>query len=153
MENVVEKLKNLSLPEKLIAGGGALMFIASFFPWWSWSEGPFSFHKDGWGAPGSIWSVLVILIALALMGLVLAVNLADVKLPDPTTYNPKATWGTIYGGAGGLLALLMLLKFWRIMAAPAGGMGWGFFIAIIAAAAIVAGCAMVFQEEKRRTTV
>ena len=52
MENIVEKLKALSLAQKLVAGGGVLMLIASFMPWYSFSELGFSFTQSGWDAPG-----------------------------------------------------------------------------------------------------
>ncbi len=150
MEDIVEKLKALSLPEKLIAGGGVLMFIAGFFPWWSWSELGFSASEGGWGQPGSIWSVLVILISLVLAGIVLARALGNVALPD---LGPSLTWPKVFAGAGVAIVVLMLLKLWRIMDVPAGGMGWGFFVAIIAAALVVAGCFLMYQEmEGRRTT-
>src|SRR3989304_4721979 len=116
----MERFNALSLGEKLIAGGGVLMFIAGFLPWWSWSEGGFSGSSDGWSFPGSMWSVLVVIVSLALLAVVLAPALANVKLPD---LPPNVTWGMVYGGAAAAIVVLMLLKLWRILAFPAGGVG------------------------------
>ncbi len=142
---IIAKLKSMSLGEQLIGGGAVLMFIASFMPWWSVSVGPISASKDGWGAPGSFWSLVAILISLALLAVVLVQNLTEIKMPDlPQNF----TWGRVYGGAAGVIVVLMLLKFWRVEATPIGGVGWGFFIAVIAAVAIAAGGFKLFSEEK-----
>ena len=147
MENIVEKLKALSLAQKLVAGGGVLMLIASFMPWYSFSELGFSFTQSGWDAPGSIWSLLAIVVSLAAAGAVLAESVGNIKLPD---LGPSTTWGMLYGGAGAAVAVLMLLKLWRIMAVPVGGMGWGFFVAIVAAAIVAAGGYLLYTEEKAK---
>ena len=59
---------------------------------------------------------------------------------------PRAVWG---GGAAAIV-VLMLLKAWRIMDVPAGGFGIGFFLGVIAAAAIAYGGYMMYAEEKAR---
>jgi len=43
----------------------------------------------------------------------------------------------------------MLLKLWRIMAYPVGGPALGFFVALVATAAIVYGGYMLYREEKK----
>lgn len=138
----MERLNELNLSEKLIAGGGVLMLIAAFLPWWSYSEGPFSVSKSGFGAPGSIWSLLAILICIGLAGIVLATKFGNVTLPDLGTI----TWGQVFGGSAIALALFMLLKLWRIMDVEVGGMGFGFFVGLIAAAAVGYGAFLKFQE-------
>src|SRR5438105_652186 len=122
---MMEKVNTLSLGEKLVAGGGILMLIASFLPWWHYSESIISISRNGWGLPGSFWSVLAILISLALAAVIIAIRFGNVKMPD---LPENVTWGKVFGGAGGALIILMLLKAWRITAAPAGSFGIGFFI-------------------------
>jgi len=150
MDKVMEKINALSLAEKLVAGGGVLMLIASVFAWWKYSVsvegiGGGSFSQDGWGDPGSIWSMLAILVSLALAGSILAFRLGNVAPPQ---LPPNWSWGMVYGGGAAAVAVLILLKAWRIMAAPIGGFSFGFFIAVVAAAVIVAGGYLLYSEDK-----
>jgi hypothetical protein len=138
---MMEKLNVLTLPEKLIAGGGVLMFIASFFSWIGYQE----FGYDGWSWPGSTWSTLAILVSIVLAAVVLATRVWNVKMPD---LPENLTWGKVFGGGAAAVAVLMLLKAWRILAAPAGSFDIGFFIALIATAMIVYGGYMLYNQEK-----
>jgi len=136
----------LSTPEKAIAGGGVLMLIASFFDWFHANvAGIVSVGRSGWGAPGDLWSILAILISLALAAAVLAPKLGNMALP---ALPENVTWGIVYGGGAAAVVVLMLLKAWRILAAPIGGFGIGFFVAVIATAAIAYGGYMIYSEEK-----
>jgi hypothetical protein len=42
--------KQLSTQDRVIAGGAAVAFIASFLPWYGVSVGPFSASVSGWSA-------------------------------------------------------------------------------------------------------
>jgi hypothetical protein len=141
-----EKLNALSLAEKLIAGGGLLMLIASFFNWFSYSEIGFSVGSDGWSAPGSIWSTLAILVSIILAGIVIATKMGNVQMP---ALPQNLTWGQVWGGGAAAVVILMLLKLWRILAFPVGGPALGFFIALIAMAAIAYGGWLLYSEEKK----
>lgn len=140
----MERINELSTSEKLLAGGGVLMLIASFLPWYSFSAGPFDFTRSGWQAPGSIWSVLAILLCLAMGAVVIAQRFGNVQLPDLGSI----TWAQAFGGASAAVVVLMLLKAWRILAVDAGGFGWGFIIALIAAGAVVTGGYLRYTEEQ-----
>jgi hypothetical protein len=144
-----EKIMGLSLAEKLVAGGGILMLIASIFDWFSYSELGFSFGSDGWSAPGSMWSTLAILISIIMAGVVIATRLGNVQMP---ALPQNLTWGQVCGGGAGLVVVLMLLKLWRIMAVEVGGPGLGFFLGVIAAAAIAYGGYLLYSEEKKSVT-
>src|SRR5215211_2347038 len=122
----------MSTGEKLVAGGGILMLIASIFDWWHASLGVISVGQNGWEAPGGIWSILAILVSLILAGIVIALRLGNMRMPD---LPENVTWGKIFAAGGAIVLILMLLKAWRITAAPVGGFGIGFFIALIAAIA------------------
>jgi hypothetical protein len=142
---VQEKLNQLSLGEKLVAGGGILMLIASIFDWWHYSAGPISVGQDAWSSPGSIWGTLAVLLSIILAGIVLAVRLGNVTMPNlPAGW----TWGMVYGAGAALVVLFVLLKAWRIMAVPAGGFGIGFFLGVIATAAIAYGGFALYNADK-----
>jgi hypothetical protein len=142
----VDKINLLSTPEKAIAGGGVLMLIASFLDWWHYSVAGFgSVGEGGWGSPGSIWSVLAILISIVLAGIVVATKLGNMQMP---ALPQNVTWAQIWGGGAAAVVVLVLLKAWRIQAAPIGGFGIGFFLGVIAAAAIAYGGYMLYTEQK-----
>jgi hypothetical protein len=54
----------------------------------------------------------------------------------------------VWGGGAAAVVVLMLLKAWRIQAAPYGGFGIGFFIAVVATVAIAYGGYMQYAAEK-----
>jgi hypothetical protein len=148
-EGRVDKINTLSMPEKAIAGGGILMLIASILDWYHYSEGPFSFGESGWGSPGSIWGILAILISIALAGVVIATKFGNVQMP---ALPQGVTWSMVWGGGAAAVVVLMLLKAWRIMDVPVGGFGIGFFLGVIAAAAIAYGGYMMYSEEKAKVS-
>ena len=142
----MENLNKLSTAEKFISGGALLMFIASFLDWWSVSvEGIASFGEDGWGDPAAIWSVLAILLSIALAAVVIATRLGNVDMPTLPDY---LTWGRVLTGGAAAVVVLILLKGWRISAADAGGFDVGYFLALVATAAIAYGGYLVYSEEK-----
>ncbi len=137
-----EKIMNLSNGEKLVAGGGILMLIASFLPWYkgSFDVGVVSGSVSGWDAPGAIWSVLAVLVSIAMAGSVLALKLGNVKLPDLGS----VTWGQAYLGGGIAVAVLILIK----LANESSHLSFGFFLGIVAAVVIAAGGYLIYTEEK-----
>jgi hypothetical protein len=138
---MMEKVNTLTLPEKLIAGGGILMLIASLFDWWTYS----GFGESGWGEPGQIWSILAILISIGLAGIVIATKLGNMAMPNlPAGW----TWGKVWGGAAAAIVVLMLLKLWRIMDVPVGSVGIGFILGAIAAGAIAYAGFLLYTSEK-----
>ena len=141
----MDKLNQLSLGEKLVAGGGILLFLSSFFGWWTYSSGPFDVSQDGWSAPGSIWGTLLIIIGLVLTAVTLAVRLGNVQMPAlPAAW----TWGMVYGAGAAAAVVLLLLKAWRIMAVEVGGFGIGFFIGLIATIALAYGGYLLYSADK-----
>ncbi len=77
----MDKFNEMTLGEKLAAGGGLLMLIASILPWYKVSFEitgivSSSVSRNGWQSPGAIWSVLAVLISVGFASLVVARNLA-----------------------------------------------------------------------------
>ncbi len=144
----MDRINLLNNGEKAMAGGGLLMLIASFFDWWSFSEGPFSFGRNGWGAPGEIWSILAILVSVSLAGSIVAIKFGNVEMPALPS---SLSWGQVYGGGAVAVVVLMLLKAWRILALSDAGLSIGFFLGVIATAAIAYGGYLLYTEEKARS--
>lgn len=142
----MEKIKTMSLGEKLVAGGGVLMVIALLFlDWWHVSvEGFGGGGSSGTGDPGSIWGILILLIAIVLAGAVIGAKIANMKMPALPT---GMTWGKVFGYGAAALVVLMLLKAWRINDVPVGGFGIGFWVGVVAAAAIAYGGYLLYREE------
>jgi hypothetical protein len=158
-----EKLNQLSLGEKLLLGGAVVIFIASFFNWAEASVtvagfGTQSDGGSGWSSPGSLWSVLAILIAVILAGALAALRFGDVTLPALPS---GVSWGMVYAAGAALVILFMLLKAWRISALPgcgdAGdldgfdcsvGFAIGYWIALIGAVIFAAGGYMLYTADK-----
>ena len=139
----MDKINQLSLSEKLIAGGGLLMLIASFLPWYSIDfgiEGFGSVSRNGWESPGAIWSMLAVLLGIAMVVAALGPKFAGITLPDLG----GVTWGQVMLGAGALIALFIILK----LINESSYLDFGFFLGIIAAAALAAGGYLMYTEEK-----
>ena len=142
----MDKLNTLSLGEKLIAGGGLLMLIASFLPWYKIDFGieelgfSSSVTRNGWESPGAIWSVLAVILAVAMAVAVLGPKFGNMRLPALGQYS----WGQAMLAAGAIVAVFILLK----LINESSYLSYGFFLGIIAAAALAAGGYMLYTEEK-----
>lgn len=141
----MDKLNQLSLGEKLIVAGGVLMLIVSILPWYHVSFGvagiaSVSVSRNGWESPGAIWSVLAILVSVVLAGSIIAVKFGNVALPNLGT----VTWGQAYLAGGGLVVLLLVIKFIN----QSSYLSFGFYIGFISALAIAAGGWLLYSEEK-----
>ncbi len=109
MDKIMEKFQALSLGEKIILVAGVVLFIVGFLPWYSFDLGPFgSVTRSGWQSPGALWSMLAILIGLAMSGVVGAKTFTDVKLPDDIG---GQSWARIYLGGGAVALLFIIIKY------------------------------------------
>ena len=140
----MDKLNTLSLGEKLAAGGGILMFIASFLPWYKvtveFLDFKDSFTANGWDAPGAIWSILAVFIGIALVVAILGPKFANLQLPNLGSI----TWGQAFLGLGGASVVFVVLKLLN----ESSSISYGFFLGIIAALAMAAGGYLLYTEEK-----
>ena len=147
---MMEKMNQLSTGEKLIAAGALLMLIASFLPWYSIDLGldlpgvDDTFSRNGWQSPGQLWSILALLVSLAMAAVVLGPKLANMRLPDIGKY----TWGQALLAAGGLVALFIILK----LINESSYLAFGFFLGIIATVILVAGGYLMYSQERAGVT-
>ena len=144
MEKWIEKFNALSMGEKIILPAGVVLFIVGFLPWYNVSasyEG-FSASKswNAWSEFDAFWSILAILIGLAMAAVVVVKNLGTVAVPDNVG---GATWPKIHLGAGVAALVFVLIK----LGNESSHMGFAFYIGIIAAAALAAGGFLMFREE------
>ncbi len=144
MDRLMERFKAMSVGEKIILIAGALLFIVGFFPWYSVSfeflGESASVSVNGWQAPGAIWSIFAIFIGLAMAGVVALKNLAEVDIPENVG---GFSWPKIFFGGGVAVLAFVLIK----LLSESSFMGFGFYLGIIAAAALAVGGFLMFREE------
>lgn len=140
----MERINELSTGEKLIAGGGIVLLIASFLPWYkvSASFGDFSVSAsaNGWEAPGAVFSILAVIIGVVLAGAVLGPKFGNMQLPALGSI----TWGQAFAGGGIATIVLVIIKFLN----ESDSLSYGFYVGLIAAAALAAGGYLMYSEEK-----
>lgn len=141
----MEKFKALGLGGQMIVIAAIVLFIVGFLPWYSYDAGVFSVDRNGWESPGAFWSMLTILIGLAMGGVIAARALtAPGTIPDNIS---GYTWPKIMLGAGAAAAIFIIIKLLN----HSGDLAFGFFIGIICVAALCAGGYLMFQEEQKGT--
>ncbi len=142
----MEKFKGLGLGGQIIVVAAIVLFIDGFLPWYSVDLGPFgSVDRNGWESPGAIWSMLAILIGLAMGGVMVARALtAAGTIPDNIS---GFSWPKINLGAAGVAALLIVIK----LVNESSYLAFGFYVGILCAAALCAGAFLQFQAEQKGT--
>jgi len=141
MEKWIEKFNALSIGEKIIIPAGVVLFIVGFLPWYSVDLGPLgTYSRNGWESPGAIWSILAILVGLAMAGVVVVKNLGTVAIPDNVG---GVTWPKIHLGGGVAALVFVLIK----LGNESSHLGFAFYVGIIAAAALAVAGFLMFREE------
>lgn len=141
MDKLMERFKLLSIGEKIIIIAAVVLFIDGFLPWYSVDLGPFgSVTRNGWESPGAIWSILAILIALGMAGVVVLKGLAEVDIPENVG---GLSWPRILLGGGVAALLFLLVKLLN----ESSHMGFAFYLGIIAAVALAAAGALMYRQE------
>lgn len=135
----MDKLNTLTNGEKLIAGGGVLMLIASFLPWYKIDLfDVVSVSRNGWQSPGAIWSLLAVVIGVAMAVAILGPKFANLQLPDLGSI----TWPQAHLGLGAAALIFVILKFIN----ESSYMSFGFYLGILAALALAAGGYLYYTE-------
>ena len=144
MDKWLEKFMALGVGEKIIIIAGIVLLIDGFLPWYSVSAEfggvKVSASANGWESPGAIWSMLAILIGLAMSGVVAVKALTEGVIPENVS---GVTWPKIFLGGGVAVALLVLIKLLN----ESSHLGFGFWIGIICAAALAVGGVLLYREE------
>ncbi len=110
-------LKKVDRNDLGVMGGGALVFIASFMPWWGASvRGYGSVSTSGWSAGFTAWFPILLSIALAVLVVLRVMEVY--KLPQL-----PVGLAVVYLAASGLALLLVII---RLATIPSGGGGFGF---------------------------
>lgn len=94
-------LSKLSTSDKVVAGSGLALFIFSFFPWYG-VDG-FDGGRNGWDY--FLFGIIPVILGLAMVAVVALKAFSDTDLPDL-----PIPWGQAMLIAGGLAAILVVLK-------------------------------------------
>jgi hypothetical protein len=128
-------VKQLSTLDRVIAGGAAVAFIASFLPWYGVSVGPFSASVSGWSAGFTAWA-----------GALLVLRRSGATLPS-LQVGPSV----LVAGIAGLGLLLVIIR-WASLPryhisdlSYDAGARYGLYIALIAGIAEVAAAVMAMR--------
>jgi hypothetical protein len=144
--NIQESMQKMPLGEKIIVPAAALLLIASFLPWYKVSFdlgilGSGSISRSGWQSPGAIWSILAVLCGVIMAVLIILQRFTSVKLP---ALPQGLTWARVQAGLAGVAVLSILIK----IVNESSHLSFGFFLGIIAVAALAAGAGLIFQAER-----
>ena len=131
-------MDNIRPADWTIGGGGLVLIIASFLPWYHWNIGGFGLSVSTGAGYGWLCFVLG-LAALVWVGL-RAFEVVNLDFPFPE--------GLLYIGAGGLAGLIAVL---RLLFRPGGGginasPYIGIFVALAGAAAVIVGGIIKLRE-------
>jgi len=94
-------LSKLSTSDKVVAGSGLALFIFSFFPWYG-VDG-FDGGRNGWDY--FLFGIIPVILGLAMVAVVALKAFSDTDLPEL-----PIPWGQAMLIAGGLAAILVVLK-------------------------------------------
>jgi hypothetical protein len=147
----VDKLQEMTNGEKLMAGGGILLFI---FSWFKWFEQCFDFGfgigercatHHGWD---NFLSLLGVLIALALAVVVVLRRFGVANMPDKLG---NLAWGQVYMIAGIVVFALILLQ--TLIGDDDADRTIFLWLSLLLSAAVGAGGYLSMQEERGKSTI
>jgi hypothetical protein len=124
-------LKRLGQNERAIVGGGAVVFVAGFLPWWGYN-GPLGIYGpsvSGWSAGFSAWAGTLL---LTLAGVYVVLRSSEVSLPSM-----RVGPAVLVAGAAALGLFLVVVRWLtlpRLHGGLAGSIGakYGIWLAMIA---------------------
>ncbi len=145
MEVRMDEIKKLTLPKQLLAGGGVVVFLFSFFSWFSFELGGYAGFAgidtsvNGWDV-GFLWGGLPAIAGLA-AALIVLLPVFKVALPD------GAPWELIASICGCIGALVVL----KLLTGETGfDRAFGLYIAAIGGAAMCAGGVMSLMNQNKQ---
>jgi hypothetical protein len=138
-QDLMKKIKALSVQDRMVAGGGILAFIFSLFPFFGVSADGFSASVNAWHS----YAILGLLLLLAAVVLRVLIVTETAKLPDIPLPWPRAL--AIGAGVGTVLILLRGLTFggssigYLHADGISAGMRVGGYLLVLAGAVVTAG--------------
>jgi hypothetical protein len=96
-------INKLTQGEKVIAGSAIALFVFSFLPWYGITFLGHSASRNGWDY--FLFGTIPVLLAIAMVAVIAISRFSETQLPDP-----PLPWGQIHLIAGGIAAVLVLLK-------------------------------------------
>jgi hypothetical protein len=128
-------LRRLGRTEQVLALAGVLLFVVSFFPWYSYSYGgafggTYSAGFDAWSYPSGFedWFPMLLLLAY---GVVLGLPAFNVTVNAPFLASPKNRSAIGLGLSAFALLLFAIQGLTYPSLGGAGGPSWGYFAALI----------------------
>lgn len=145
----MDKLKELTLAEKIVVGASLMLLVASFLPWFKFEIPGYEFLGDtvggeshnfnGWDGDATPFFLGPFPVIL---GLLMAAHILIGKFA-PDTKLPELPWDKVHLGGGIAAAALVILKLAvggpEIMGMDVVDRAYGLFIAAAAAAALAYG--------------
>lgn len=139
-------LNKLTQSEKVIAGSAIAFLIFSFFPWY----GKGGYSRNGWSY--FLFGIIPVLLAIVMVAQIGLSRFTETKLPTL-----PITWAQVHLIAGGLAALLVLLKLiigdkYHVGITGLGGLSvsldrqFGIVLAFLASLGLVAGAYLKNKE-------
>jgi hypothetical protein len=148
--NIQESFQKMPLGEKIIGIAGILFFIDSFLPWFEYDLGAFggTVKRSGWSGDWSFLTIIAVLVAIAMVVQIGLTRFTTVQLP---ALPQGVTWARVHFGGAIYIAFAVLVRL--LLGESAGPLDadrtYGLFIAVILAAAMVAGGFLLFQAERQ----
>lgn len=149
--NIQEQFNKLSLGEKIIIIAGPLFFVDGFLPWFDYDV-PGGPSRNAWSGDFSFFSMLAVLVAIVMTAQIAVSRFTSVQLP---ALPQGVTWARIHLGGAAYIALAVVLRL--VIGESVEGFGgsfdadmaFGLWIAVVLAAALVAGGFLMFQAEQK----
>ena len=150
--NIQESFQKMPLGEKIILIAAPLFFIDSFLQWFKYDLGLTTVSRSGWSGDFSFLTIIATLVAVAMAVQIALVRFTSVQMP--ALPQGGLTWSRIHFGAAIYIAFAVLVRL--LLGESAGGFdadrSYGLFVAVILAAALVAGGFLLFQAERQGTS-
>jgi hypothetical protein len=134
-------LSKLSTSDKIIAGSGLVLFIASFLPWFKYDIVLRDLTWNGWDV-GFFWGGLPALLGLISAGIVLGTKLGGMEMPKM-----QFSTGQAMLAAGALSAFFVVLKL--LTGYHSTDRAWGLFLATIAALGLLYGGFLAYKDDPK----
>lgn len=137
----MNSIQRFSRPEKIFAVAGIVLLIGMFaFPWYhvgvpSFTVGGQTFGGESFDSnvlkgPGSFFSIVALILLIALLAEFVVRRLTAVQLPEiPVSWNAAEFYAAL-----AVLALLVIKVLFHV-----GNFGWGFYVVLAAAVVLAYG--------------